>query len=79
MATTQIDSEAKRLVIAIGVHVEHWIMDRARALAERRAIHEGKTPVIEPDHIRESLDMLFREGAADLKNSIEQYQETHVS
>lgn len=79
MAKTQIDSEAKKLVIAIGVHVEQWIIDRARSLAERRAVHEGKTPVIESEHIRESLDLLFREGATDLKSSIEQYQGTHAS
>ncbi|MBX3412547.1 MAG: hypothetical protein KF708_07655 [Pirellulales bacterium] len=73
MLTTQIDPEAKRLVIAIGVHVEHWVMNHARLAAERRPRTDG-SPTVLPDDIREALNAFLRDGASDLNTAIDYEQ-----
>ncbi len=70
MGTTRIESDANKLLIAIGANIEQWILNHARANVEGRSAGTGQAVTIEIDDIRDSFEAFITHGIGDVRRRI---------
>ena len=70
MSKTNLDPDAYELLIAIGGHIEKWILDHARATSEGASPGVNGVVTIRIDYIRNSLEAFLDHGVSDITKLI---------